>query len=247
MTYYTFVSKKSHKGHHLRTYWDEEVGNLLLVALPGLAVLATAPVDIPISAVDNHGHEEDRIEPREWTPVSVLLVTINHTLSEMNCSLESSNETPGHGEEHVRNIIRLSDDGEPAIDHDVVACIGLNRLGILNSLPWHLGESVALNKLSLLLVTEGVLLAVGTVPHPVKEDVQDGVDCQGISVPVILRWVMVGQIKRTMAIGEWHTGHIPKGEHESEFLIIHIPVEALDLQTKKKRFGQNFVYRLTNS
>jgi hypothetical protein len=58
----------------LKTYWNEQVGNLLLIALPGLAVLATASVDIPIGTVDDHGHEENKIEPREWAPVKLWLV-----------------------------------------------------------------------------------------------------------------------------------------------------------------------------
>lgn len=58
------------------TYWDEDVGDLLLVALPGLAILPPASVDIPVSAVNDHDHEENEVEPREGAPVDIRLVII---------------------------------------------------------------------------------------------------------------------------------------------------------------------------
>jgi hypothetical protein len=48
---------------------------LLLVALPGLAVLSTASVDIPVGAMDDHNHEENEVKPRERAPINILLVT----------------------------------------------------------------------------------------------------------------------------------------------------------------------------
>lgn len=62
----------------LRQYWthrDEQIGDLLLVALPSLAILSPAPVDIPVGAVDDHHHEENEVEPGERAPVDRLSVT----------------------------------------------------------------------------------------------------------------------------------------------------------------------------
>lgn len=63
--------------------------------------------------------------------------------------LESSDESPREREKHVRNVVRLSDDSEPAINHDTVAHIGLDDFGVLDSLPWNLREGFSLHKLAM--------------------------------------------------------------------------------------------------
>jgi hypothetical protein len=56
------------------TYWNEKVRDGFLIARPGLAVLSAASGDISRSAVDDHDHEEDEVEPRERAPGGALLV-----------------------------------------------------------------------------------------------------------------------------------------------------------------------------
>lgn len=138
--------------------------------------------------------------------------------------LEPSNKTPSHGKEHIRNIIRFPNNRKPSINHDVIARVSLNGLGILNSLPWDLGECISFDELALLLVAEGILLAICTVPHPVEEEIQNRESGEGESVPAIFGGVVIGEVECTMAISEWYTGHIPKSEQESQLFEIHIPV-----------------------
>lgn len=91
--------------------------------------------------------------------------------------LEAGNQPPGHGEEHIRDIIWLSDNCKPSVDHYTITCIGFYSLGILNGLPWNLRKSVALDELTFFLVAECVLLAIGTIPHPVHEKIYNCKQC----------------------------------------------------------------------
>lgn len=68
----------------------------------------------------------------------------------------------------------------------MVAHFCLDGFGILDGLPGHLRESVAFDKLAPFLVTECVLLAVGAVPHPVHEEIDDAESRQGNGVPAVL-------------------------------------------------------------
>lgn len=97
----------------------------------------------------------------------------------------------------------------------MVARIRLDGFGILDSLPRHLRECVPLYELALFLVAECILLTIGTVPHPVEENVQSREHCESVRIPVVFGWVVVGQVESTVAICEGHTGHIPKGEQKA--------------------------------
>ena len=149
---------------------------------------------------------------------------MRHTASaRTNNLLEPSDQTPGHGEEHVRHVVWLADDSKPAIDHDLVASISLDEFGVLDCLPGDLRESVALDDLILLAETNGVLLAVGTVPHPVEEQVHGSEDCKSVAVPVVLRGMVVGQVEGTVTVCERNTGKVPEGEEEAQLLEVHVP------------------------
>lgn len=54
------------------TYGDEEIGDLLLVLLPGGPVLFAAASDVTSCAVNNHSSEEYRVEPRERAPNGII-------------------------------------------------------------------------------------------------------------------------------------------------------------------------------
>lgn len=84
--------------------------------------------------------------------------------------LEPSNQAPGDGEPRIGGIVNFAGKTVPAVDED--GALGrLNGLGILDSLPGNLGESLAGNHLSALHRAETVLLAVAAVPDPVPEEV----------------------------------------------------------------------------
>lgn len=90
-----------------------------------------------------------------------------------NNSLEPGDQAPRQREEHVRDIIWLPHNSEPAIHQDSVSSIRLDGLGVLDDNPRDLRECVALDKLAPLLLAERVLLPVGRVPHPVHEEIYD--------------------------------------------------------------------------
>ena len=43
---------------------------------------------------------------------------------------------------------------------------------------------------------------------------------------------MESQINRTVAVAQWNTGEIPKNEHETPFLIIHVPFNIREAQNQ---------------
>jgi hypothetical protein len=80
----------------------------------------------------DHDHKEDEIKPRKGTPVVHKSYQSSSDPSQSNSGphlhcfpidlevnrsnlLESSDKTPGHGEKHIRHIVRLSNDTEPAV------------------------------------------------------------------------------------------------------------------------------------
>lgn len=73
----------------MMTYRDEEVWDPAFVFRPRLAVSFPASLDIPNDAVDNHGREENRIEPWEWR-------------------VEPCNQPPGKGEKPVASIVHFA-------------------------------------------------------------------------------------------------------------------------------------------
>lgn len=64
-------------GYQIVTYRDKQIRHFLLVALPGLAILSSASVDVSVGAVNDHDHEKDKVKPRKWTPISIQLATAN--------------------------------------------------------------------------------------------------------------------------------------------------------------------------
>ena len=100
----------------------------------------------------NHAEKEDWIEPWEW-------------------ALESSDQTPRERKVEITCIVNLSCISVPSISQDRITSGGLDNARILDSLPWELGKSLALDKGATFLRSEAVLLRVGGVPDPVDEQV----------------------------------------------------------------------------
>lgn len=74
--YFQLVSKISMFKLLFPTYWDENVWNLFLVAFPSLTVLPTTSMNVPPGTVDNHDHEENKVEPGKRTPRRMLAVCL---------------------------------------------------------------------------------------------------------------------------------------------------------------------------
>jgi len=121
----------------------------------------------------------------------------------------------------------------PPVNQDRRTVGGLESLRVLQSLPWQLRERVAEDHSSPLLLAEAVLLAVGCVPDPVDEEICDVEEHQKVSVPAVDGRIMVRQIDGAVAVGQRDTGKVPENEHESPFLIVHVP----ETDQKKANYG----------
>lgn len=86
-------------------------------------------------------------------------------------------------------------------------------------------ESFALDQLAALLLTERVLLAVGGIPHPVHEQVYDGESCQCRATPAVFGRLVVREVECAVAVGEWHTSHVPESQDEAQLLEVHVPTQ----------------------
>jgi hypothetical protein len=111
----------------------------------------------------------------------------------------------------------------PPIHQDRITTLRLDHLWILDCLPRQLRESLPLDHISPYMLPESVLLAVCRVPHPVDEEVGDEEGGQSVAVPAVLRRRMVCDIKYAVAVGKRHTSQVPEDQHESPFLVVHVP------------------------
>lgn len=69
MIYLKTVSRSHYRGALFSTYWDKNVWHFFLIALPSFTVLSPASINIPIGPMNNHNHKENKVKPREWTPI----------------------------------------------------------------------------------------------------------------------------------------------------------------------------------
>ena len=111
----------------------------------------------------------------------------------------------------------------PSIGEDELAIFRHDGLGILNNPPWELGEILALDVMADQLCSEAVLLAICRVPYPIYEEVEHKQSGQCSSVPAIDTWIMVREVNGAVAVAQWYSSHVPKDEHEAQFLVIHVP------------------------
>lgn len=208
------------------TYWNEQIWDLFLILSPGIAVLSSTPRDVSLGTVDDHDHEEDKVKPRKRTPgewsASARLGTQCESNGKSNL-LETGDKSPGHREEHVRDIIRLANDCEPAIHHNPVSSPRFDDTRIFDDRPGHVRKRLTLDQLTTLLLTERVLLAIGRVPHPVHEQVHNSKYQHCGSAPAVLRRIVISQVERAVAVGERDTCHIPEGQDETQLFEVHVP------------------------
>lgn len=211
------------------TYRNKQVGHLSFILGPRLAVLVAAALDVTKSTVANHAREEERVEPRERaakardkTPVQgkVEIASVMDLASLAICESVSFHTLTSPDKERKQLT--------PPINQNPGSIGRCEGLGVLHGLPRELGESVTEHHSSTLLLTETVLLAVGRVPDPVHKQVRHVEDGQEVAVPVVFRWVMVGEIDRAVAVAQWHTSQVPENQHEAPFLIVHVPVHFVN-------------------
>ena len=186
------------------THRNEQVGNLSLVLGPGLTILVAAALNVTQSTVGDHAGKEERVEP--WERAG-----------------EASNQPPVQGEEKITGIVNLAGLAVPAIHKNLPTIGSGESLGVLNSLPRKLGESVTLNHGATFLLAEAVLLAVGGVPNPVDKKIRDVQESQEVPVPMVLGGIVVGQVNGAVAVTQGDTGQVPEDKHETPLLVVHIP------------------------
>lgn len=121
---------------------------------------------------------------------------------------------------------KVTEKPTPPINKDC-AILSLDSLGVLDGLPWKLGERLSQDHASTFLLAESILLTVRSVPHPVNEKIHSVETGEGISVPLVGRWVVVCEIDGAVAVAQGHTSQIPEDEHKSPFLEVHIPRKEL--------------------
>lgn len=86
-----------------------------------------------------------------------------------------------------------------------------------------MGERLAVELVATFLGSEHVLLAVASVPDPVREEVtRVEPDEHGPGVGVD-RGVVVGEEDGAVAVGEGYARKVPEDEHEAPFLVVHVP------------------------
>ena len=102
--------------------------------------------------MQDHGHEEDRIEPRKR-------------------GREASDQAPGERKVHIAGIVDLTCVLVPTVYENGVAGWGRDLLWILDVPPRNLRESFSLLIVASFSQTEFVLLALRAVPDPVNENV----------------------------------------------------------------------------
>lgn len=187
------------------THRNEKVRDLSCIFVPGLSILSLASLDISVRTVNDHGSKEDWIEPGEW-------------------AVKSSDETPRIGEEEIASVMDLASISIPPISQNRVTSLGWDSLWVLDRLPRKLWECLALDKGSTLLGPEAILLTVGGIPDPVHEEVQNKQEPKEVAVPMVFRWVMIGQVDGAVAVAQGNSCKVPENQHEAPFLIIHIPI-----------------------
>lgn len=133
---------------------------------------------------------------------------------------------PGHLQSSGMLLLESSRSLTPPATEDIISSVGLDSLGVLDELPRQLGECLAVESAPSLLGPEVVLLTVAGIPHPIHEEIYHRQEAQCDRIPVICRRVVRSQVQRAVAVNHWYPGEVPEDQHESPFLIIHIPADC---------------------
>lgn len=144
-------------------------------------------------------------------------------------AVEPGNQSPRTRKKYITCIVDLPRLPVPPIDENLIAVLRLDGLRVVYLAVLEVREGTALVGAAGLLLAELVLLAVGRVPDVVDAEIGDGEECDEPRRPVVFRGVVHGNVHDGVAVGEGNAGHVPKDEHETEFLVVHVPKGGLDL------------------
>lgn len=126
----------------------------------------------------------------------------------------------------MRNCATLTGNDEltPSVDQYRITSLRLDSLWVFYRLPRQLRECPPLHQGTPLLLPEPVLLTVGGVPDPIHEDIGNIKCHESEAIPAVYRRCVVGQVDSTVTVAQGYASQIPKDEHKSPFLVIHVPI-----------------------
>lgn len=127
--------------------------------------------------------------------------------------------------------MKLARVSPPTIDKNLVAGRSVDILGIVNVDPRESREGFTLLEVATLPSPEGVLLSVGLIPNNVHKNVGDEESAQGVLVPGVFGGVVVGEVESAVAVRKRDASHIPEDQHETPFLVVHVPCRDNKLLT----------------
>jgi hypothetical protein len=111
----------------------------------------------------------------------------------------------------------------PTIAKNLVTLLGGDSLGVGKTTVAKIGESRSLFDNATFFLAKLILLAVGGVPNVINTKVGNSHENVEPGGPCIIGWIMSCNVQRTVAVRQGYSSHVPEYQHETEFLIIHIP------------------------
>jgi len=92
------------------------------------------------------------------------------------------------------------------------------------------------------MLPESILLAIGSIPYPVCEEVRHIKRNKSKPIPVIYGWRMIGQIYGTVTVAEGYARKVPEDEHEAPFLVVHVPKRGSMAISRRRQDGSPSCY-----
>jgi len=131
--------------------------------------------------------------------------------------------TPSETHGPVSNIVGLARVFPPATGKQTVSMSSLNECRVCDRVPRELGEGLTELGDALSLHLEVTLLGHSSVPDKVGGD-QSGID-HNVSKggEAVGRGIMRSHVDDRVNIGERNTSEVPKDDHETPFLVVHVP------------------------
>lgn len=185
-------------------YRNEQVRDLSGVLVPISAIASLALCNITGSAVQDHDGEEEGEEV--W-----------------DRGVEAADEAPHHHSSPVDSVVNLAGKTVPARSEESAAVLAADVGGVVDCLPWDLGEGLAELKGALFHLSEAVLLGVARVPDPVAEDEHEEHGAVGEGGEAVVFGVVVNKVEGAVAVGHWDTSHVPENQHITPLLVRHVP------------------------
>ena len=112
----------------------------------------------------------------------------------------------------------------PPVTQDLVSMLGGNRLRVSNPAVLEIRERGALFYNTALFLAKLILLAVACIPDIIDTEIGNDEGHNKPRWPLILIRMMLRDVKNTVTIRQGHACHVPEDEHETELLVVHIPI-----------------------